>query len=200
MPTHLPERSQPTHELQRELDVRVDRPAERGADVAVLRLEPIEPRHGILAGQVRGLRRRSEFCQPLRVPSADLGGAVLLEQLHCEMANRLEHREARIAPSQEVVVDERGQGLERHLADVLGGLERAPAGEDAEPGEGDALLGPQQVVAPANRRGERPLACRGVARAGREKVRLAFEPLEKRCGGEQLRPGGGQLDRQRQAV
>ena len=63
-----------------------------------------------------------------------------------------------------------------------------------------ALVRAEEVVAPADRRRERLLARRRVARAGREQVRLALEPVEDLRWREQLRARRGELDRERQAV
>ncbi len=92
------------------------------------------------------------------------------------------------------------EALERHVAYALGGFQRAAADEDAEACKRLALVRPQQVVAPVDRGGERLLACRRVARAGRQQVRLAFEPLENLSRREQLRSRRGELDRERQPV
>src|SRR5207253_60618 len=90
--------------------------------------------------------------------------------------------------------------LERHVADTLGGLERAAAGEDTESDERDALLRAEQVVAPVDGRREGLLPCGRVSRAGREQVGLALEPLQDLSRREQLRAGRGKLDRERQPV
>jgi hypothetical protein len=198
---HLPEEPQRARQPQRELGLVVDGPGERGADVVVLGLDPVEPDRGVLAGAARPLGHRlRQLGQPLGVPAPQLGRARLLEALDREVADGLEHREARVAPAQQVVVDERADALQRDVAHALRGLQRAAADEDAEPGEGEALVRPEQVVAPADRRGERALARRRVARPGVEELRLPFQPLEDLRRGEQLRTGRGELDRERQPV
>jgi hypothetical protein len=58
----------------------------------------------------------------------------------------------------------------------------------------------EQRVAPVDRRGERALPQRQVAgAAGQERQALA-EPVENRLERQHARPGGGELDRQRQPV
>src|SRR4051794_41899821 len=121
------------------------------------------------------------------MPPPQLLGAGLLESLDREVANRLEHREAAVAASQQVVVDEHAEALERDVTDALGGLQGAAAGEDAEPLEGDALVRAEQVVAPLDRGGQRALACRRAAWAGREHVRRALQTPEGRCPPEHVR-------------
>ena len=58
------------------------------------------------------------------------------------------------------------EAFERHVAHALGGLQRAAAGEDPEAGEGESLVGAEQVVAPLDRGYERLLAGGGIARSG----------------------------------
>ncbi len=58
----------------------------------------------------------------------------------------------------------------------------------------------EQVVAPVDRAAQGLLAARDVARAGAEEVEPAREAVEDRGGGEDLDAGGGELDRERQAV
>ena len=101
----------------------------------------------------------------------------------------------------EALVGERGDAVERlEAADGLGGVEREAAGEDAELGEQPLRRRVEQVVAPVDRAAQRLLAARDVARAGAEEVEPAREAVEDRGGGEDLAAGGGELDRQRQAV
>ena len=164
----------------------------------MLGLDQIEPDVLPLDGSL--LQALRQLRQPLRVPPPHLAAPVLLEPLGREVADRLEHREAGVAPPQQVVVHERGQGLQRHLAYLLCGLEGAAASEDAEARERDALVRAEQVVAPADRRRESALARRRVARTGGEEVRFPFEAREDLGRREQLRARGRELDRERQSV
>jgi hypothetical protein len=134
------------------------------------------------------------------VPPSHLGGTCFLEPLDGEVADGLQHREARVAPSQEVVVDEGAEGLDVDVAHQLRRLERAAPHKDAEPREGESLARRQQVVAPVDRGRERALASRGIARPAREPVRLALEPLEDLGRREQFRPCRRELDGERQPV
>ena len=57
----------------------------------------------------------------------------------------------------------------------------------------------EQVVRPGDRRPQRRVALLGVA-GSLQRVEPVGEAIEQRLGREQLRPGGGELERQRQAV
>ena len=84
--------------------------------------------------------------QPLGVTAAGLVGlARLLEPLCGELSDRLEHPVAVLsepagAAAEKALVEEGGERVEVSVADGLGGLERAAAAEDSEPGE-EPLLG-----------------------------------------------------------
>ena len=144
----------------------------------------------------------------LGVPAPDLVGlAARLEPLERVGADRLQHREARLAVgllllAEQAVVDQRREAGQdaRAAADRLGGLERAAADEDGEPREERLLVRPEQRVAPVDRRAQRLLARGQVARAAGEQVEALLEPGEQRLRREQLRARGRQLDRERQAV
>ena len=81
----------------------------------------------------------------------------------------------------------------------LGGVERAAAAEDGEPGEEPLLVLVEQVVAPRDRRAQRRVALVGVA-AALEQVEPLRDPLEQLLGAEELDARGGELDREREAV
>jgi hypothetical protein len=100
------------------------------------------------------------------------------QPLRRELANRLEHPVALAGVAEQALVDQRSDLVEIGSADLLGGLQRAAAGEDGQAGE-DVLLGSrQQVVAPGNRRGERPLPLRCRPRAACEQGQPLIEPLQ----------------------
>ncbi len=81
----------------------------------------------------------------------------------------------------------------------LGGLERAAAGEDGEPGEEPLLVRVQEVVRPLDRRAQRLLSRLGVAAAS-EQVEPGAEPFEELVAGEHHRSRRGKLERERQVV
>jgi len=117
---------------------------------------------------------------PHKVPVRTLGQA-----FQRVLAHGLQHAHARLArssvdPPQEALVHERAESIE-HLdaelavgvADDLGPLDAAPADEDPEPSEEDALGGIQEVVAPVNGSAEGSLPLREVVRgAGQERQAL----------------------------
>ena len=89
----------------------------------------------------------------------------------------------------------------QRIADGLGRLERAAAGEDREPAEEPLLGRRQQVVAPLDRAAAGSAAApagparrRSGARAGRS-IRASSSR-----GRQDLHPRGGELDRERQAI
>ena len=102
--------------------------------------------------------------------------------------------------AEEALLDERLERVEVGVGDGLGRLERAAAGEDAEPGEEHLLLGVESrscdhsIVA-------RRVACRASAsRPPLKRSSRSAEPLEDLLGRERFRPGGGELERKRHVV
>ena len=85
-------------------------------------------------------------------------------------------------------------------ADRLDRVERAAAGEDGEPREQRPLGPGEEPVAPVQRRAQRLLAGRKIARAAGQELERLLEPPRHRVGRQQAAPGRGELDRQRQAV
>ncbi|MGI8885491.1 MAG: hypothetical protein ACR2G9_01035, partial [Gaiellaceae bacterium] len=92
-----------------------------------------------------------------------LAGGV--EPLDCVLANRLQHPIALIREARQSLLDQRLEGVEIGTGDLLGGRERAAAGEDREAGKELLLLGREEVVAPLDRRSQRLLTRIGVAAA-----------------------------------
>ena len=74
------------------------------------------------------------------------------------LADRLQHPEALARVPEEALVDQRLEGVQIGLGDLLCGLQRAAAGEDGQSGEQPLLVLLQQLVAPLDRRAQRPLA------------------------------------------
>ena len=112
-----------------------------------------------------GLLRQHEV--EASVPTSDgLAVAARHQSLECVLANGLEHSQARLVAGcvlgrEQVVPEERLDPLQDVevglLGDVLGGGQREPADEDGEAREELLLLRLQEVVAPLDRRAERPL-------------------------------------------
>ena len=69
-----------------------------------------------------------------------LTSSPLDEPLASELPDRLEHPVALVGKAQEALLDERLQGVEVGVRNLLRRLERAAAGEDAEAGEELLLL------------------------------------------------------------
>ena len=128
------------------------------------------------------------------------------------LADRLEHPEPGLTAlagrlPEEALVDERSQSVEDvhfervvEVADGLGIVDRATADEHAQSREQRSLLGSQEVEAPVDRPTEGSLSFREVPSAARQRREAPVEAGEDRVGGEELDPGGRQLDRQRQPV
>ena len=77
---------------------------------------------------------------------------------------------------------------------------RGAAGEHREAREARLLVVAEQVVAPVDRRAQRPLACGRVAGAGAQRAERRVEALGDLAGRQQPAARGRQLDRQRQPV
>src|SRR4029450_11982417 len=84
--------------------------------------------------------------------------------------------------------------------DSPGGVQRKAARKDAEPTEELLLLAGAELVAPLDRRAQRPLALGEIAPRRREDGQASVEPREKLAGREDLDARRRQLDRKREAV
>ena len=114
----------------------------------------------------------------LRVsPPRLLASSRCVEPFPRVLPDRLQHRVAALAEAQQALLDEGLQRVEVGVADLLGGLQSAAAGEDGEAREEPALGGREQVVRPLDRRPERLLAGIGVA-APAEQVEALREALQ----------------------
>ncbi len=209
---HDPPPARDHGEAHLQLDLtRARRPREGGAEVGVLRVEDRE--EGDVGIGARVPRSRGLLCpreELFAVPAAQgLGFAGRFQELDRELADGLEHCEARLvrgaadAPD-EALIDERGEGVEDVQtvlsADGLRVLQRPAAREDGQPREQPALGFVEQAVAPLERRAQRALSVGQVLSAADEQVERLVEPAVHRLGSEQLRPRGGQLDRERKPV
>ena len=122
------------------------------------------------------------------------------QMLEGVLTDRLEQREAAgRAAAHEALVDERCDGL--HVtAERFGRVDREAAGENGEPRQQVALVRLRELVAPVERRAQRPLAFGQVAGASREEVERLLEAAGDRPDREELDPCCGELDRERQPV
>jgi hypothetical protein len=108
------------------------------------------------------------------VPNLEVVPATPLERLlHCEVPNRLEHRESGLARdplflAKQALLDERGEGVEQIGLQLVGahlldGVEAGAADEDGDAGEQRAIGLVEEVVTPGDGTAQRLLALRKVA-------------------------------------
>ena len=135
--------------------------------------------------------------------------AALLRLLDGELADRLEHREPRLALDPLGLADEALLGQRRQpvegiaalaAADALDLVEPRTADEHREASEELAVGLLEHVVAPRDRAAQGLLPSRKVARARRQQPEPIAQPAEHRLGSQDPDPRRGELDRQRQAV
>ena len=130
-----------------------------------------------------------------------LGLAEFLEAFARKFSNRLEHEEPAFARlPQQALVDERREAVEVDLDNRFGCLEREAAGKDRHAGELRPFGLVEQLMAPFDRRAERPLSLRRVARPSRQELEPAPESTEDLGRRQDLYARGGQLDGEREAV
>ena len=107
-----------------------------------------------------------------------LGVVEQFQLFECELADCLEDPKALGAVADEVLVDERLQQVELRLGDLLGGIERAAAGEHGQPREERLFPFVEQLVAPLEGRAQRLLPS-GASRAPPvSNVEALSEPLD----------------------
>lgn len=88
----------------------------------------------------------------------------------------------------------------RARADVFDRLQVELPGEDRQPRPQQPLPGRAQLMAPADRGAQRPVARQSAAGRAGQQSEAVVEPLEHLVHGERAQPPGGQLQRQRNAV
>ena len=107
-------------------------------------------------------------------------------------------------PAHEALVQQRAHDVQ-HVgvpvaAHLLGGVQRPRADEDREPAEERALVLGEQVVAPLEGGAQRAVPGGRVAGVGREHRHAVAQPVGELGRGEELRPRGGQLQGEGEAV
>src|SRR6478672_4298790 len=198
----VPELLELDRELETEVRVVLLCPVERGAQVLAFRDQEADVRLGIVHAEAGGA---GDFEHPPGVtPTQVVFASRLAEPLDRELANCLEHPVALLAEppgaaAEKALVEQGGERVEVGLAHELRRLERAAAAERAEAREQCLLVLVEQVVRPGDGRPERQVALLGVARS-LERVEAVGEPVEECLRREQLRPGGCELEREREAV
>jgi hypothetical protein len=178
----------------------VDVPVERSTHVVVLDLEQDDELVLLRAAEslVDVLGKRAEV---VGVAAAQIiGFAPSLELVDRVLPDRLEHRDAVPKPPYEALVEQRLERVEVGGTDIFGCLERAAAGENRQTREQLLLVVRQELVAPLDRRAQRPLALRQVTRARGEELEAVPEPLEDLPRRQHLHTRRGELERQRQPV
>ena len=112
---------------------------------------------------------------------------------------RLRHNQRAVDQPGEKVEDRHGPGLPVGT-DRFGGLQREPAGEDRQLLEAAALRLRQEVIAPVDGGAQRPVARRPAPVAAGQQAQPVVETGGELAGGQDPHPGGGEFDRQRNAV
>ena len=173
-----------------------------------------EPAPLVVAGQLRRRRISASATNAPRVAPLDLVPlAAGVEPLGGELADRVEHPEARLAvdvlgPDEALVGERRSgrRGRRGRRARSAGPQTASALSSSQPPTKTDSRAsrrrspGVEQVVAPGDRAAQRLLALGQVARSGGQDAELMLEALEDRVGREELDAGRGELDRERHAV
>ena len=130
--------------------------------------------------------------------------AVLAQSLQDGIARPLACRQVR---DRERLVDQPRQQVEHGLvarevgpADRFARVEVEAVSEDAQPPEEHPLGLAKEVVAPVDRRAERPLTRQGRAAPAGQDPEAVLEAGEEVVESEDVDPGGRELDRQRDAI
>ena len=133
-------------------------------------------------------------------PADLVGVGRFLEPLEREFADRLQHRVARLVAAEQVLVEQRAERVDVCVADGLGAFQRPAARKDGEARERPPFMVVQKVVAPSDRRSQRSLPLRRIARARGQQRQSLLEPFEQLRRRKHVYARGRQLDRKRQPV
>ena len=187
-------------------------PREGGSQVGVLGLQPVKGVGG--ANRAHSARRLAGKCQaPRRVAVSRrrlLAGRCQL--LQPEFPNRLQHQVPRLVIrsvllSQQALLHQRRhavQDVDLEIVPAAGDcfrrLQRESADEDGESAEERLFLRRQQVVGPGDGVAHRLLASGQVASTPGQQRQPVVEPGQQRRRREDLDPGRGELDGQRQPI
>ena len=175
-------------------------PVEGGAEVLVVSLETIRPFCLRLeAPLVPSLGERGER---LGVPRPHfLGETRLVQSSKRVLADGLQQQKAVVADRfQQARIDKCPERFELGSADGLGDVDRERAREHREMREERFARIIEEVIAPRNRRLERPLALGGVAGTAGQERKGGVEPAEKGLRGEEFRACRSKLDRKGKPV
>jgi hypothetical protein len=208
----VPEGPQRPRQTGGEVDVAVlERAPERRLQVVVFPLQPDEPAALIGAGEMwlRLLRQRHEALHLPVLEELVLTG--LLQALAGVQPYRLEeeatcravlllHDHQRLVHQCRQQVEDLGGCDEIVRADGLRGIDGEPAGEDREPLQEALLRLGEQLIAPVQRRTQGAVARQRRTAAAAEQTEDVVQAPRDLLGGYHPDAGGGQLDRQRDAV
>jgi hypothetical protein len=212
-PPHAPKERQRVSQSRAQFGiVLLDRPAEGRPQVVALRLQPVQGRRDVRP-PIRGgdqLREREVDVgvPPPRGKLFAAGRQLLLR----ELAHGFQHPEARLAPpllrlAQQARVHQRchpvqhvGRAAAARAANPLRRVQREAANEDGQAAEEGLLLRRQVVVTPGDGVPHRLLPSRQVPPAAGQQRQPLLQPGEEGGGRQDLDPGGGELDGQRQPV
>ena len=188
------------------------RPVHRGAHVRLLEVEPLHPERCLGSAQVWA-GRLGELEEGHRVSTLALDAlARLVQPVAREFGEQGVALEARLTvggrvdPDEALVrqrletVDDKKLETPGRIDHVLGALGIPAVMEDRAAAEDRLLVARQQVMTPRDRAAERALAFGQVARAAREEIETRLEPLQDDDRREHPRPGGRELDGERQAL
>ena len=205
MAAHDPEHGQGGGDGAHELGVADLGPVLHGGPQVVdLRVQENHPLLLRLAGAEALVDVLSQVAEPRGVALSDR--AILVrgsKALAGELADRLEHREARLSgivgALDQRAIHQPLEDVDVRLPDRFCCLERPAAGEDAQaPEEGLLRLG-QELVAPLHRGAQRSLSWIRVA-AAREEVQALGESLQDLLDRQDRQPRRGKVQRQGQPV
>src|SRR5581483_8284839 len=147
-------------------------------------------------------------------PAASIPLATCLQQMPRVSMDRIEHAVSWLAVGQvstlllpdEAVLHQLGERLQRqttrlfvapHHLDIT---QATSTLEDAQAAKQRLLSRREELVAPVNRRGERPLARRQVAHVRAQRGDVGREAVEQECGRMRGEAHRDQLNRERQVI
>ena len=173
---------------------------ESRAQVRMVGVELRQPHDGVAAGELR-LRALGQLEVEGGVPCLELVAIAGLRSTGRELAECAQEQKAALADRlDEARVDERGQRVEVGVGDLFGRVEVEGVLEHREPPEQLLRLRREEVVAPGDRRLERPVALGQVMRTLGEERQTRAQAFEQDVRAEQLEARGGELEREREPV
>ena len=203
-----PRPAEPVGDLEPSHGVVGRAPGQRGVDVGALGAREREVlgllraahalrRRGGLLRVPRGMRIEAALSEPRLGQRLERERADAVEQ---PVAGRLVHDHQRAAREPAHDVDCRRRRHVERAEHRLRRRERCAAGEGGERPEAALVVGEQEVVAPPDRRPQRPAALGLAARRVAQHGEAVVEPARDLLDGQRPRARRRELDRERQAV